>query len=278
MTGSAGATALFERDGEAVRATELARGPWDPNALHGGATAALCAWVAERHDPGPAGFVAKLSLELLRPVPLARLHIEAMTIRPGRRVQWIDVQLRDDDGAPVAVARVLRVQRHDDEPFAVGEVGQPVSAPMPKPPAESGGPPIGLSERVGFWSAMEFRMAGGDWMAAGPGAAWMRLRVPVIDGEAISPLQRVAAAADFGSGVGNAVRETALGTINPELTIHVHRAAAGEWVGLDSRSWVHDDGVGMCETVLHDTSGPIGRAVQSLVVVPVVPWVREPPQ
>src|SRR4051794_287953 len=98
------AGSLFERDGEAIRATELARGPWDPNALHGGATAALCAWVAERHDPGPAQFVAKLALELLRPVPLARLHIDATTMRPGQRVQWIDVLVRDDDGRPVAAA------------------------------------------------------------------------------------------------------------------------------------------------------------------------------
>ena len=36
------------------------------NALHGGAVAALCAWVGDRHDPGPERFVAKLAIELLR--------------------------------------------------------------------------------------------------------------------------------------------------------------------------------------------------------------------
>src|SRR5262245_50096825 len=46
--------ALFDRRGEMFVPTPLARGPWDPNALHGGAPSALFAFVLGRHDPGPA--------------------------------------------------------------------------------------------------------------------------------------------------------------------------------------------------------------------------------
>ena len=35
--------AVFHRDGERFLPTELARGPWDPNAQHGGPCAALLA-------------------------------------------------------------------------------------------------------------------------------------------------------------------------------------------------------------------------------------------
>jgi hypothetical protein len=48
--------ALFERDCERFVPTPLARGPWDPRALHGGAPSALLAWACEHHDPSPAGF------------------------------------------------------------------------------------------------------------------------------------------------------------------------------------------------------------------------------
>jgi hypothetical protein len=91
----------------------------------------------------------------------------------------------------------------------------------------------------------------------------------VIEGEEPSSLQRVAAAADFGSGVGNPVRASKLGAINPDLTVHVHRDAVGEWIGLRSRAWAHSAGVGMADTELFDGDGPVGRAVQSLLVQPL---------
>ncbi len=39
---------------------------------------------ARRHDPGPASFVARLTVELLRPVPLVPLQAVARTFRPGQ--------------------------------------------------------------------------------------------------------------------------------------------------------------------------------------------------
>src|SRR2546421_214937 len=86
------------------------RAPCRPNALHGGAVAALLARAAEQHDPGAANFVTRLTVELFRPVPLGRLVVQAPTVRPGRRVQWIDIALRTDDGKVVAGAHALRVE------------------------------------------------------------------------------------------------------------------------------------------------------------------------
>src|SRR5258708_13121137 len=85
--------ALFERDGSRYVPTQLARGPWSPNALHGGAPSALFATVCEQHDPGPAAFVARITVELMRPVPLAPLELRVRTIRPGKKVQWLRAPL-----------------------------------------------------------------------------------------------------------------------------------------------------------------------------------------
>src|SRR5262245_7740305 len=87
---------LFEYDGSRYMPTPLARGPWDPNAQHGGAPAALFAHACERHDPGPAGFMARLTVELLRPVPLAPLELRVRTMRPGQKVQWVEAVLLAD--------------------------------------------------------------------------------------------------------------------------------------------------------------------------------------
>ena len=72
--------------------TDLARGPWSPDAMHGGAPAALLARAVEGHDPGPAHFVVRLTIDLLRPVPLVPVSIHARTTRPGRKVQWVEAQ------------------------------------------------------------------------------------------------------------------------------------------------------------------------------------------
>jgi len=48
--------------------------------------------------------------------------------------------------------------------------------------------------------------------------------------------------------------------------VSVHRPLEGEWVGLDCLSIYEPHGVGLADTRLHDMHGPIGRALQSLLV------------
>ena len=95
---------------------------------------------------------------------------------------------------------------------------------------------------------------------------WFRLRVPVVAGEEPTPLQRVAAAADFGNGVSAALERGRYLFINPDLTITLHRPPAGEWVGLDAVTHAEAHGVGLAESALYDEHGRIGRSVQTLLV------------
>jgi hypothetical protein len=264
--------ALFERDGARYVPTQLARGPWSPKALHGGAPSALFATVCEIHDPGPAAFVARFTVELMRPVPLAPLELKVRTIRPGRKVQWIEAMLLAEGEHEVARATVLRVRSADVD--TSGSVHPQVDAPPPYDSAESQKFPFGEGA-IGFWNVHDVRLVEGTWLEPGPGTAWFRLRCPVIAGEAISPVARVAAAADFGSGVSNPVRLTNANAINPELTVHVHRHPLGEWVCLESGAWAQPHGVGMADTRLHDEHGVIGRGVQTLLVEPAAKLTME---
>ena len=54
--------------------------------------------------------------------------------------------------------------------------------------------------------------------------------------------------------------------INPDLTIYLHRLPAGEWIGLDARTWPTHDGVGIADTALYDEDCRIGRSVQALLL------------
>lgn len=256
------AESLYVPDGQViVHPTELTRGPWDPNAQHGGAPAALLAGAVERvASDGPMA-VVRLTYEFLRPVPLAPLALATRLLRPGRRVQLVEGTLHagDDEVARVVALRVRR-----------DEVPSPAPTPAPAPPAQpvdseplrmpSDGPTAFARD------AMEIRFATGTFWDVGPAFAWFRLRVPVLGDTPPTPLQRLAAAGDFGNGIGAAVSWATHVFINPDLTIYAEREPQGEWVGLDAQSRLAGNGTGVSDSVLHDERGRIGRAQQSLYV------------
>jgi len=92
--------------------------------------------------------------------------------------------------------------------------------------------------------------------------------VPLVAGEEPSPLQRLAAAADFPNGIATPLSWADYVFINPDLTLYVEREPDGEWIGLDARMRVTDGGVGVSEAVLYDERGRVGRSLQSLYVAP----------
>jgi Acyl-CoA thioesterase C-terminal domain/Acyl-CoA thioesterase N-terminal domain len=250
--------AVFHRDGDRFVPTELARGPWDPNAQHGGPSGALLAGLLERHDAGPPAHVVRMTIELLRPVPMEPIELRARTLRPGKKVQLVEGSVLSN-GTEVVRATALRIRQADVE-FA-------------DPPDDRLSPGPGrLRERfenlglLNFGFAMEMSVARGEVGAPGPAAAWFRLGVPVVAGEETTPLMRVAAAADFGNGISGAVTWDEYLFINPDLTIYLHRIPAGEWVGLDARTWPTHDGVGIADAALYDERGRIGRSVQALLL------------
>jgi hypothetical protein len=94
---------------------------------------------------------------------------------------------------------------------------------------------------------------------------WSRLRVPLVPHEEPSGLQRVLAVADSGNGLSSALPMTWL-FINPELTVHLHREAVGEWVLVEAATTVSPGGAGLATTALADEQGPLGVGAQSLLV------------
>ena len=269
---------VFLADGERFIPTEQARGPWDPQALHGGAPAALMTAAFERMQPGAELPIARLGFELLRPIPFAPLSIATRVVRPGKRVQELEGELLADlgeaGGELVCRASALRVQPvpgdlREPQRGRGAPSGDGVIAAMPGP--EDGRPlrfALDDADQTSFAaSAMEMRWLGDPW-ALGPGRVWMRLRHPLVPGQPPTPLARLAATADFGNGVSAVLPFDRFLFINADLTIHLLRPPRGEWIGLDARTLLHPGGMGLTESALHDLHGPVGRAYQTLVVQP----------
>jgi hypothetical protein len=119
---------------------------------------------------------------------------------------------------------------------------------------------------VGYHSAMEVRFVEGSFVEPGPATAWMRMRVPLVEGEEPSPLVRVLVAADSGNGISGALDFSRYLFVNADLTVHLVRHPVGEWVCLQSVTSVDPAGIGLADTALHDEHGRIGRSAQSLFV------------
>jgi Thioesterase-like superfamily len=159
----------------------------------------------------------------------------------------------------VASARAWRVRR-TDSPSVPARL-----APPPELPAQSiERPPRGWVD--GYLSAIEWRPVKGEFGAIGPASVWSRLRYPLVPDEEVSPLQRVLTVADSGNGLSSQMDIAEWQFINPELTVHLHREADGEWILLDASTTVSAGGAGLATAALSDRQGPVGVGAQSLLI------------
>jgi hypothetical protein len=253
--------AVFETDGDWFVPTGLARGPWDPNQMHGGGPAALLARAVERATviEGEDVAVVRLTIELLRPVALAPVTVTTEVIRPGKRVQLVGAHVVDRDGVEAARVTVLRVRRADIDLPVADHQG-------PKPPS-SPGDEVEFSfdaYEEHFAKAWQWRTGVGAVREPGPVALWARLVAPIVAGETTSGVMRCAALADFGNGISGIVPMDEYLFINPDLTVYLHREPTGGWLCLEATTWASADGRGYAESAIWDERGRVGRSAQGL--------------
>jgi len=250
--------AFYERDGDAFVPSELTRGPWDPGSQHAGPPSALLG----RAIASEGTLVGRITIEVLRPVPLAPVRVSADVIRPGRNVELVEAVMSEAGAGERPIARALAWRLRIDD----GVAALPDDPPPPGPDAGGERPFFPTGQSVGYHTAMDYRFLAGAFTEPGPARVWMRMRQPLVTREPISPLERVLVAADSGNGVSAALDYRRHLFINTELTVHLVREPAGEWVLLDAITRVGPHGVGLSETVLYDEAGRLGRAAQTLLV------------
>jgi hypothetical protein len=252
--------AFFRADGARFVPTELTRGPWSPQHQHAGPPAALLARELESQPAAGPMQVARITFEILRPIPIEPLGASARQVRGGRSVELLEGTLFDAAGELVR-ASAWRIRTGQVE------LELPEAPPPPSPPDESEETPFfDFGSEAGYHTAVDARVAGGSFREPGPATVWLRMRQPLLAGEDPSPLTRVLVAADSGNGVSWTLPMSRYLFVNVDLSVHLHRLPRGEWVCLEAATTPERTGVGLADTALWDEDGPIGRSLQTLLV------------
>ena len=263
-------SAFFEPAGTDDRtfvATPAAAGPWSAQSQHGGPPSALAARAMERHEPDPGQRLARVAVDILRPVPVGKVTLATRTVRPGRRVALLETVM-EADGQEVLHARGWRIATPDEPVPAV----PPAGAQAPPPAPETAQPRKAQfrgAYTAGYLAAVEWRyVTGQGFDALGPAVVWARPAIPLLPGEEISPMGRALLIADSGSGVSATLDARRYLFINVDLEVVLTRDLEGEWVLLDAATTIGERGTGLAETRISDIRGPCGTATQTLLVAP----------
>ncbi len=257
--------AAFSALGAGVfRASALTRGPWHPQQQHAGPPIALVCQELERAaQPHGLLHLARLTANLLRPVPIADIEVRVQEDYVGRNAGHFSALVLA--GGKELIRATALFQRE-------GEVALPASLPghpLPMAPQPPGASPVQrfpfAHDALGYPDLIESRLAAGT-MFQGPSAVWFRLQHPLTDGQAPSPYQRVAVAADSGNGISAVLDLSTYLFVNSDLSINLLRRPVGEWICLDAKTYLSSHGGGLAESALYDEQGLIGRATQSLSV------------
>ena len=257
---------LYHRDGDQFTPQPAAGSPWHPSLLHGGAVAGLLGLLIEEMiAQWPEFMVNRVTMNLIRPVPMAPLTARSRVERDGQRMKVVLVEVLAGD-KPVARAEALaqctgRVELPDYAPTPAGAPDGPeglADFSIQQMLDEKG---LGIPE--GFHSRVQVR-ALTPWVEQGKGTCWLRLPLQVIADVPLSGFVRAAMTADLGNGVGQLNMGSGRGTINADITLSLFRYPQSEWLCLDAEAQVQSTGLGIVRSTLYDTTGACGYVLQTV--------------
>jgi hypothetical protein len=255
------ASGFFRVDGDTLVPAAFATSPWG-QVLHGRLIGGLTARAAEQaRAETPELACARLTIDMFRSVPLAPLTVTTRPVREGRRIAVLDVTI-EQDGVLVGQGRAVLLRRSEQPD---GTFRPAPAWDAPKPPL-LGPPRSSSSDR---WTAPWESWPVDDADGAVRGGLWIRDVHPLVTGERLTPLVRVAMAADLASPVSN-FSTRGLSFINADYTVYLGREPQGEHVGIQPSAHISEAGVAAGQCVVHDLSGPVGFVATAAVANPTM--------
>ena len=250
-------------DGEWFQPTDFCRGPWDPDACHAGPPTGILARASELAVPHQP--LARITVDLIRPVPQAGFRVASEVVRSGKTVSTTLMRVFAADGKEVITARGLHQAAGGE-----GELDDVPTTPYVPPPlaeAVDGPFPVGRAahDLPFFRQSVRVRYNPGERTEAGPKRVWMAA-LPLLPDEEPSPFQRICPLADCANAFGRTTDDLGYAYMNTDLTVLLHRPPQGEWLGMDVLGRWEPTGVGMSDAVLFDELGAVGKSLQTLLL------------
>lgn len=254
--------AYFRRTGASTYLpTPHVSGAWDTEQQHIGPALGLLVHVLETDRDSRRDdhlLPARLSYDIWGTVPMAEVDVQVRVLRPGRTIELVEATL-SHGGRTVVTLRAWLMRREDTASVSGSRL------PAVPPPADTPAWDPTTVWPGGYIASAQVRRT-----EAEPGRAvvWVRTDVPLVETGEASALARKAALLDIVNGMTVRADPRDVAFPNVDLTAHLLREPAGDWLGFDTTVSFGDGGIGVTSSVLHDETGPLGTLSQVLTVRP----------
>lgn len=240
-----------------------ARGPWSAEACHAGPVTGLMVRALENAVADKQ--LVRITADYTRPIPISGFRIGTEITRSGRSAATAMATLTNAEGKVCATATSLHMIESSLGSLPTTEISGPSiqDATPGKFAVEHA-----HHELPFFRDAIEVAYPPGQDNNPGPTTLWMRTP-PLIEHEVPSPFQRICPLADCGNGTSRNAELNDLTFVNPDLTIVLHRLPESEWLASSAVSFWEPTGIGLSRATLFDESGPVGYALQTLLIQPL---------
>src|ERR1700712_1302196 len=252
--------------GERFASTDLVRSTWTAAIQHGAPPSALLVRALERCARRDDTRLSRVLIDLLGPIPAeGDVWIRSEVLRPGKQIELVSAEMlglgRDGQPRPVARATGWRLQTIDTQAL--------VHAPVPplRPLADAVSRDMAKDWDRNYIHSLDWRCLT-EPLNAGPGESWLKPVVDLVNGEAMTPLERLFAVADDANGIGAKLDIRRWTFLNTDLAVHIHRIPDGDWIGIRAETSYGPDGIGTTLGTLFDETGAVGAIQQSVLIRP----------
>jgi hypothetical protein len=121
-------------------------------------------------------------------------------------------------------------------------------------------------ENWGYGRSIEWRFTSGGFDTLGRADVWTRVRLPLVEGHALTGQDRMLIAADSANGLSLSLPLAKWLSIPPSMTATLLRPPMGDWVHMSCRTHLAVDGVGVAHADMSDADGFVGEVAQPLFV------------
>lgn len=253
---------FIQKDKNRFEPSEATIGPWSPEFQHGGPPSALLTHALRTYPSSLPLKITRVTIEILSAVPVKPCEINVEVVRSGKRIEL----LRGEYIAEGKIYLIAHAWRLLSEPGVTSVVSDLYKIPpLPEPQIFKSFQGVSYFP---YGEAIDWRFTKGGYDMLGPATVWAKPRIPLIEQREIDPLEALMLMVDSANGISAELDVLTWTFVPVDLTLGLHRQPEGEWVGMDARTVIENNGIGQTTTVVFDRRGKVGQSVHSLFIRP----------